>query len=172
MSLPPREVCDRARRTRDARFDGIFFTGVRSTRIFCRPVCPAPTPKAHHILYFPSAAAALSEGYRPCLRCRPEVASGLRLRDETVRRAMALIADGILLQASIEDLAARVAVSPRHLRRLFAEKVGATPQQVFQAQRLLLAKQLLTETELPVTEVALAAGFGSVRRFNDVFRAN
>jgi AraC family transcriptional regulator of adaptative response / DNA-3-methyladenine glycosylase II len=171
MSMPPQEVCDRARRTKDARFDGLFFTGVRSTRIFCRPVCPAPTPKPQNIVYFPTAAAASSAGFRPCLRCRPELSPGLRPADTTVRRALDLITDGYLQEASVEALASRVAVSPRHLRRLFMVKLGATPVQVHQTQRLLLAKQLLTESTLPVTQVALAAGFTSVRRFNDAFRA-
>ena len=150
--MPPREVCDRARRTKDARFDGLFFTAVRSTRIFCRPVCPAPTVKPNNVVYYPTAAAASSAGFRPCLRCRPELAPGVRPADETVRRALDLITDGFLRDASVEALASRVAVSPRHLRRLFMLKLGATPGQVHQMQRLLLAQQLLKESTL------LAAG--------------
>jgi AraC family transcriptional regulator of adaptative response / DNA-3-methyladenine glycosylase II len=171
MSMPPREVCDRARRTKDARFDGLFFTAVRSTRIFCRPVCPAPTVKPHNVVYYPTAAAASNAGFRPCLRCRPELAPGVRPTDETVRRALDLITDGFLREASVEALASRVAVSPRHLRRLFMLKLGATPGQVHQMQRLLLARQLLTESTLSVTQVAFAAGFSSVRRFNGAFLA-
>jgi AraC family transcriptional regulator, regulatory protein of adaptative response / DNA-3-methyladenine glycosylase II len=171
MPMPPKEVCDRARRTKDARFDGLFFTAVRSTRIFCRPVCPAPTAKPHNVVYYPTAAAASNAGFRPCLRCRPELAPGVRPADETVRRALDLITEGFLQDTSVEALASRVAVSPRHLRRLFMSKLGATPVQVHQTQRLLLAKQLLTESTLPVTHVAFAAGFASVRRFNDAFRA-
>jgi AraC family transcriptional regulator, regulatory protein of adaptative response / DNA-3-methyladenine glycosylase II len=171
MAMPPREVCDRARRTKDARFDGLFFTGVRSTHIFCRPVCPAPMAKPQNVVYFPTAAAASSAGFRPCLRCRPELSPGLRPADETVRRALELITDGYLQDASVHALASRVAVSPRHLRRLFMLKLGANPVQVHQTQRLLLAKQLLTESTLPVTQVAFAAGFSSVRRFNDAFLA-
>ncbi|MGH8179227.1 MAG: DNA-3-methyladenine glycosylase 2 family protein [Steroidobacter sp.] len=171
MSMPPPELCDRARQTKDPRFDGLFFTAVRSTRIFCRPVCPAPTPKAQNIVYFPTAAAAASAGFRPCLRCRPELSPGVRPADATVRRALDLIAEGYLQHASVGALATRVAVSPRHLRRLFMLKLGATPLQVHQTQRLLLAKQLLTESTLSVTQVALAAGFSSIRRFNDAFRA-
>jgi len=164
-------VCDRARRTKDARFDGLFYTAVRSTRIFCRPVCPAPMAKPQNVVYYPTAAAASSAGFRPCLRCRPELAPGVRPADETVRRALDLIMDGFLQDASVEALASRVAVSPRHLRRLFMLKLGATPGQVHQTQRLQLAKQLLTESTLPVTQVAFAAGFSSVRRFNGAFLA-
>jgi AraC family transcriptional regulator, regulatory protein of adaptative response / DNA-3-methyladenine glycosylase II len=171
MSMPPPAVCDRARQTKDARFDGLFFTGVRSTRIYCRPVCPAPTPKPQNIVYFPSAAAAAGAGYRPCLRCRPELSPEIQPGDQSVRRAMALIADGWLEEGSVQTLAHRIGVSARHLRRLFLDKAGATPLQVHQARRILLAKQLLTETALPVTQVALAAGFASIRRFNDTFRA-
>jgi AraC family transcriptional regulator, regulatory protein of adaptative response / DNA-3-methyladenine glycosylase II len=169
--MPPLAVCDRARQTKDARFDGLFFTGVRSTRIYCRPVCPAPTPKPQNIVYFPSAAAAAGAGYRPCLRCRPELSPGLQPNDENVRRALALIAEGWLEEGSVETLASRVNVSARHLRRLFIEKAGATPLQVHQAHRIAMAKQLLSDTALPITQVALAAGFASVRRFNDAFHS-
>jgi AraC family transcriptional regulator, regulatory protein of adaptative response / DNA-3-methyladenine glycosylase II len=171
MSMPPKTVCDRARQTKDARFDGLFFTGVRSTRIYCRPVCPAPTPKPQNIVYFASAAAAASAGYRPCLRCRPELSPEIQPGDESVQRALALIAAGLLEEGSVDTLAQRVGVSARHLRRLFIEKVGASPLQVYQVHRVLLAKQLLTETGLSVTQVALAAGFASIRRFNDAFHA-
>lgn len=171
MTIPPSAVCDRARQTKDARFDGLFFTGVRSTHVYCRPVCPAPTPKPHNIVYFASAASAASAGYRPCLRCRPELSPGVRPSDENVRRALALISEGCLENGSVETLASRVNVSARHLRRLFLDKVGATPLQVHQAHRIAVAKQLLSDTALPITQVALAAGFASVRRFNDAFRA-
>jgi AraC family transcriptional regulator, regulatory protein of adaptative response / DNA-3-methyladenine glycosylase II len=169
--MPPAAVCDRARQTKDARFDGLFFTGVRSTRIYCRPVCPAPTPKPQNIIYFPSAAAAAGAGYRPCLRCRPELSPEIQPGDLSVRRALTLIADCWLDDGSVETLAQRVGVSPRHLRRLFLDKTGATPLQVHQARRVLMAKQLLTETSMSVTQVALAAGFASIRRFNDTFHA-
>jgi len=145
---------------------------VRSTRIFCRPVCPAPAPKAQNIVYFPSAAAAAAAGFRPCLRCRPELAPGTRPADSRLGMALSLIGEGWLQESSVEALAARVALSPRHLRRLFIERLGATPLQVHQTQRFLLAKQLLSESTLPVTQVALAAGFSSVRRFNDAFKAS
>lgn len=170
-TLPSPEICDRARAAKDARFDGLFYTAVRSTGIYCRPVCPAPTPKRQNIHYFPTAAAAAAAGYRPCLRCRPELSPGAKLHggEDTVQRALALIADGALQDDSIEDLAAKVEIGSRQLRRLFLEHTGATPIAVHTTRRLLLAKQLLTETSLPITQVALAAGFRSLRRFNAAF---
>lgn len=170
-ALPPPDVCDRARAARDARFDGLFFTAVRSTGIYCRPVCPAPTPKRHNISYYPSAAAATAAGYRPCLRCRPELSPERHAgdREQAVQRALALIADGALEHGSIESLAGQVGLGSRQLRRIFLTQTGATPMAVHGTRRLLLAKQLLTETALPVTEVALASGFRSLRRFNSAF---
>ncbi|MBM3723883.1 MAG: DNA-3-methyladenine glycosylase 2 family protein [Acidobacteria bacterium] len=163
-----REVCYRALAARDARFDGRFFTGVASTGIFCRPVCPARTPAERNCQFFPTPAAALAAGFRPCLRCRPEVAPGLAVAaSNSVSRAMRLIAGGALDEAPVEDLAARVGMGGRHLRRLFLEHLGATPVAVAQARRLLFAKKLLTETAMPMTEVALAAGYASLRRFNE-----
>jgi AraC family transcriptional regulator of adaptative response / DNA-3-methyladenine glycosylase II len=167
-------VCYRALRTRDARFDGRFYTGVTSTGIFCRPVCPARTPRLENCRFFRSAAAALAAGFRPCLRCRPELAPGLagwRGTANTVSRAVALIADGTFGDGEdVEALAARVGVGGRHLRRLFERHVGAAPVAVAQAHRLLFARRLLAETSLSMAEVALASGFGSVRRFNAVVR--
>jgi AraC family transcriptional regulator of adaptative response / DNA-3-methyladenine glycosylase II len=169
--MPSPVICDRARASKDARLDGLFFTAVRSTRIYCRPVCPAPTPKRQNITYYPTAAAATAAGYRPCLRCRPELSPEAQARggDAMVQRALALIADGALQDASIETLATQVGVGSRQLRRVFLAHTGATPIAVHATRRLLLAKQLLTETTLPVTEVALAAGFNSLRRFNAAF---
>src|SRR6187551_10264 len=128
-ALPTPEVCERARLSRDARFDGLFFTAVRSTGIYCRPVCPAPTPKRRNVSYFPTAAAAASAGYRPCLRCRPELSPGTSASgsEEIVARALALISDGALETGSIETLAGRVGVGGRQLRRLFLTRTGATP---------------------------------------------
>jgi AraC family transcriptional regulator of adaptative response / DNA-3-methyladenine glycosylase II len=169
-----RELCYRALRTRDARFDGRFYTGVTSTGIYCRPICPARTPKLENCLFFPSAAAAQRLGFRSCLRCRPEAAPGhavARGTQNTVNRALQLIADGQLASGSLEAFSGRLGIGPRQLRRLFDRHVGASPVQVAQTQRMLLAKQLLTETELPISQVALAAGFGSVRRFNAAFRS-
>ncbi len=169
-----RVACYRALRTRDARFDGRFYTGVRSTGVFCRPVCPARTPRAESCVFFASAAAALAAGLRPCLRCRPELAPGVagwRGTANTVSRAVALIADGAWSEADdVEALAERVGVGGRHLRRLFERHVGAPPVAVAQAQRVFFARRLLAETAMPIGEVALASGFGSVRRFNDVVR--
>ena len=169
--MPSADICDRARAAKDARFDGLFFTAVRSTGIYCRPVCPAPTPKRQNISYYPTAAAATAAGYRPCLRCRPELSPETNVRggESLVQRALAMIAEGALQEASIETLAGRIGVSDRQLRRIFLEHTGATPIAVHTTRRLLLAKQLLTETSLPVTQVALAAGFQSLRRFNAAF---
>src|SRR5579864_5621145 len=168
-----RETCRKARLARDPRFDGRFFIGVRTTRIFCRPVCPARSPREENVEYFPSAAAAATAGYRPCLRCRPECAPGTPAwngSSTTVARALREISEGALDDAGVRQLADRLGVTDRHLRRLFLEHLGAPPIAVAQTQRLLSAKRLLSDTDLPVTAIALAAGFGSLRRFNDAFR--
>jgi AraC family transcriptional regulator of adaptative response / DNA-3-methyladenine glycosylase II len=166
--------CYRALSTHDARFDGRFFVGVSSTRIYCRPVCRVRTPRADHCRYFQSAAAAEVAGYRPCLRCRPELAPGFASVDATERLAQAaveLIDGGVLENGGLERLAARLGVTSRHVRRIFERSFGVTPVEYAQTQRLLLAKRLLTDTALPVTEVALASGFNSVRRFNALWKA-
>ena len=166
-------VFERARLSRDARFDGRFFVGVRTTGIYCRPICPAVPPKSENVRFYPSAAAAAEAGYRPCLRCRPECAPGTPAwtgTSTTVRRGLRLIADGALEDGSVERLADRLGVTSRHLRRLFARHVGASPLAVAQTQRLHFAKRLIDETDLPMANVAEAAGYGSVRRFNDTFR--
>ena len=175
MEVPDREVCYRALQTRDARFDGLLFVWVTSTGIYCRPVCPARTPHFQHCRFFGSAAAAQDAGFRPCLRCRPETAPDLaswRGTSNTVSRALALIADGALDgdAPGVVKLSERLGVGERQLRRLFLQHLGASPVVVAQTRRVLFAKQLIHETQLPMTEVALAAGFGSVRRFNEVFR--
>jgi AraC family transcriptional regulator of adaptative response / DNA-3-methyladenine glycosylase II len=147
--------CEQARLTRDARFDGLFFTAVKTTGIYCRPVCPAPTPKPANITYYPSAAAATAAGFRPCLRCRPEAAPGSPLHhasSDLVGAALQLIEQGALDGQSVSALAARIGVGERHLRRLFDSELGASPQDVAATRRLLFAKQLLTETALPVTQ--------------------
>ena len=169
------QTCYRALETRDARFDGRLFVGVTSTGIYCRPICPARTPKFENCRFFPSAAAAQEAGFRPCLRCRPETAPDLaawRGTSNTVSRGLALIAEGALDgdEASVEALAERLGVGERQLRRLFQQHLGASPIAVAQTRRVLFAKQLIHETRLPMTEVALAAGFGSVRRFNETFQ--
>jgi AraC family transcriptional regulator of adaptative response / DNA-3-methyladenine glycosylase II len=175
MELPDRETCFRALQSRDARFDGLLYVGVTSTGIYCRPVCPARTAKPENCRFFGSAAAAQEAGFRPCLRCRPETAPDLaswRGTSNTVSRALALIADGALdgTQANVESLAERLGIGERHLRRLFVQHLGASPIAVAQTRRVLFAKQLIHETQMPITEVALAAGFGSIRRFNEIFQ--
>ena len=165
--------CYRALSTHDARFDGRFFVGVSSTRIYCRPVCRVRTPRADRCRYFPSAAAAEVAGFRPCLRCRPELAPGYASVDATERLAEAaveLIDGGILDDGGLEALARRLGVTSRHVRRLFDRTFGVTPVEYAQTHRLLLAKRLLTDTALPITEIALASGFRSVRRFNALWK--
>ncbi|MBI2214331.1 MAG: DNA-3-methyladenine glycosylase 2 family protein [Acidobacteria bacterium] len=162
--------CYRAMLSRDRRFDGRFFTGVRTTGIYCRPVCPARAPRRENATYFPCAAAAEEAGFRPCLRCRPETAPGTPAWDgssTTVARALRLIDDGALDEGGIDALAGRLGVSSRHLRRLFDDHLGASPISVALTRRLHFARRLLRETALPMTEVAFSAGFSSLRRFND-----
>jgi AraC family transcriptional regulator of adaptative response / DNA-3-methyladenine glycosylase II len=159
---------------RDPRFDGRLFVCVKTTGIYCRPICPARTPRSENILFQPTAAAAQEAGFRPCLRCRPETAPDLgawRGASNTVSRALALIELGALDGGNLETLADRVGVGERQLRRLFRHHLGASPIAVAQTRRVLLAKQLIHETRLPMTEIALASGFGSLRRFNEVFLA-
>lgn len=173
-SPPPDPICEAARRSRDARFDGQFFTAVRTTGIYCRPVCPAPASKSENVRYYATAAAAEAAGYRPCLRCRPELAPAegtWRRGESTLARALQGIEQGALEQAGVPALAARLGVGERQLRRLFAEELGVSPLQIESTRRLLFAKQLLSETTLPVTEIALAAGYASLRRFNAAFLA-
>jgi AraC family transcriptional regulator of adaptative response / DNA-3-methyladenine glycosylase II len=175
MELLDRRTFYRAFETHDARFDGRVFVGVTSTGIYCRPICPARTPKFENCRFFASAAAAQEAGFRPCLRCRPEIAPDLafwRGTANTVSRALALIADGALdgEEADVERLAERLGVGGRQLRRLFQRHLGASPIAVAQTRRVLFAKQLLHDTHLPMAEVALASGFSSVRRFNEAFR--
>lgn len=165
--------CWQALKTRDARFDGRFFTCVTSTGVFCRPVCPARTPLLRNCRFVPSAAAALEAGFRPCLRCRPETSPGTPAWNGTstlVTRALRLIEGGALDAGNVDDLADKLGVGSRHLRRLFDQHLGASPQSVAVTRRLLLAKSLLTETNLSVGQVALASGFQSERRFREAFR--
>ena len=166
-------ACDRARLAQDPRFDGRFFIGVTSTGIYCRSICPAPTAKQRNVRYFPSAAAAAEAGFRPCLRCRPEAAPGSPAwlgTSATVRRALKLIQEGALDTESVDHLASRLGIGPRHLHRLFVQHLGASPLAVAQTRRLHFAKHLIDDTRLAMTDIALASGFGSLRRFNDAFR--
>jgi AraC family transcriptional regulator of adaptative response / DNA-3-methyladenine glycosylase II len=167
------DACYRALVTRDSRFDGRLFVGVRTTGIYCRPICPARTPKRENVTFFATATAAQAAGFRPCLRCRPEASPDLaawRGTSNTVSRALALIEAGALDEGDVDGLAGRLGVGERQLRRLFHRHLGASPISVAQTRRVLLAKQLIHQTLLPMTEVALASGFGSVRRFNETFQ--
>jgi len=173
MDMPPHDVCYRALATRDPRFDGRLFVGITTTGVYCRPICPARSAKAENCRFFPSAAAAQSAGFRPCLRCRPEIspdAAAWRGTSNTVSRALSLIAEGGFDgEASVGALSARLGVGERQLRRLFDQHLGASPIAVAQTRRILFAKQLIQDTNLPMSAVADASGFGSVRRFNDAF---
>jgi AraC family transcriptional regulator, regulatory protein of adaptative response / DNA-3-methyladenine glycosylase II len=167
------QVCSRARLSRDPRFDGKFFIGVRGSKVYCRSICPAPTAKEKNCRYFPSAAAAAEAGFRPCLRCRPESSPGTPAwlgTSSTVSRALRLIAESGLGDGGVELLAERLGVGSRHLRRLFLRHLGATPIAVAQTRRLHFAKKLIDETTLPMQQIAQASGFGSVRRFNAAVR--
>ena len=169
------DECERARVARDPAYDGRFFTGVLTTGVYCRPVCPVRPARAANVGFYPSAAAAEAAGFRPCLRCRPETApfcpAWKGSRAIVDRAARLILRDGALdgEDASVEALAARVGVGPRHLARLFARHLGASPAQVAKTARVQRAKRLLDETDLPMTGVAMRAGFGSLRRFNAVF---
>jgi AraC family transcriptional regulator, regulatory protein of adaptative response / DNA-3-methyladenine glycosylase II len=168
-----REICRAARLSRDARFDGKFYIAVRTTRIFCRPVCPARSPKEENLEYYPSAASCLQAGFRPCLRCRPE-SWGTPAWDgtsTTVIRALRLIEEGALELSGVDTLAERLGIGSRHLRRLFFQHLGAAPIAVAQAHRLLSAKKLIDETTLPLATIAVASRYGSIRRFNAAFLA-
>lgn len=167
------EVCNAARLRRDPAFDGRFFTAVRTTGIYCRPVCPAKQPLTRNVEYHPTAASAESAGFRPCLRCRPETAPfcpawmGTR---STVQRALKLISRGALDGGSVEALAQQLGISARHVARLFDRHVGASPLQVAKTLRLQRAKRLLDSSNLSITDVAFRSGFASLRRFNTAFR--
>jgi len=165
-----RQACEQALKAKDPRFDGRFFIGVKTTGIYCRPVCPVKSPRIRNVLFFPTAAAAAEAGFRPCLRCRPESSPGTPAwagTSTTVQRGLRLIGDGALDSGGVEALSERLGVTPRHLSRLFLQHLGASPKAIAQTRRLHFAKKLLDETDLPMTEIALSAGYGSVRRFND-----
>ena len=167
------DACYRAIETRDHRFDGRLFVAVTTTGIYCRPFCPAPTPKRENVRFFPTAAAAQEAGFRPCLRCRPETSPELafwRGSSNSVSRALGLIEAGALDDANVEALAERLGIGERQLRRLFSQHLGASPIAIAQTRRILLAKQLIQDTRLPMAEIASAAGFGSIRRFNEIFQ--
>jgi AraC family transcriptional regulator of adaptative response/methylated-DNA-[protein]-cysteine methyltransferase len=172
-SIVDREQCDRARLARDPSFDGAFFTCVKTTKIYCRPICPSVHARQANIFFVRSAASAERLGFRPCLRCRPETAPGSPAWHgtvTTVARAMRLIGEGFLDRHSVEELSDKLGVGARHLSRLFRKHVGASPVEVAGTQRVQAAKRLISDTDMPFGEIAFEAGFGSVRRFNDAFR--
>ena len=168
-----RKTCYRAVAARDSRFDGRFFTGVRTTGVYCRPICPARTPKPENVRFFACAAAAEEAGFRACRRCRPETAPGTPAwsgKSATVSRALRLIGRQDGGDAALDEVAGRLGVGTRHLRRLFQEELGASPKAVEITRRTHFARRLLEETSLPVSRIAFTAGFGSIRRFNEVMR--
>ncbi len=172
--LPDPDSSYRAMQSRDPRFDGWFFVGVTTTGIYCRPSCPARTPQREHVRFFATAAAAQSAGFRACLRCRPDAVPGSpqwNLRADAAGRAMRLIADGVVDREGVEGLARRLAYSPRHLRRVLLEELGAGPLDLARAQRAQTARLLIETTAVPFNDVAFAAGFASLRQFNDTVRA-
>ncbi|UYG07146.1 AlkA N-terminal domain-containing protein [Halomonas sp. M4R1S46] len=165
--------CRQARLARDARFDGRFFVGVTTTGIYCRPVCPATPPRERNVRYFDSALAAAEAGFRPCLRCRPDSAPdspAWRGTHTTLERALRLIDEGALQEGTLTALCDRLGIGERYLRRLFQQRIGVSPKAYAQHRQCLFAKQLLHQTTLPVTDIAYASGFHSLRRFNDAFR--
>jgi AraC family transcriptional regulator, regulatory protein of adaptative response / DNA-3-methyladenine glycosylase II len=164
-----KQICSQARVSRDPRFDGKFFIAVAGSKVYCRSICPAPRAKEKNCRYFATAAAAEEAGYRPCLRCRPECSPGTPAwmgTSNTVSRALRLIEESGLEDGGVETLADRLGIGSRHLRRLFLKHLGATPSAVARVRRLHFVKKLIDETSLPMSHVALAAGFGCVRRFN------
>src|SRR5262245_29538374 len=171
------KTCDRARIARDPRFDGTFYTGVRTTRIYCRPTCPVKPAKSKNVVFFPTAAAAERAGFRPCLRCRPETAPGTpawRGAAATVSRALRLIERGFLDgETRVSDLADALGMTARHLRRLFLRHAGASPTAVATTRRVQRAQALVdsTWTAMSMAAIAFAAGFASIRRFTAAFRA-
>lgn len=167
------KTCEQARLNYDPRYDGRVFIGSTISGVYCRPICPTPHNKRVHVRYFPTAAAAALAGFRPCLRCRPEVAPGTPAwngTSSTVSRGLRLIAEGSLDEDGVERLAERLGVTSRHLSRLFMRHLGAAPTAIARTRRLHFAKQLVSDTNMPMAQVALASGFGSIRQFNEVFR--
>jgi AraC family transcriptional regulator of adaptative response / DNA-3-methyladenine glycosylase II len=172
--LHQQAVFEKARLSRDPRFDGQFFIGVKTTGIYCRPVCPVKLPKAVNVTFFSTAAAAMDKGFRPCLRCRPEASPGTPAwagTSTTVSRGIKLIAEGALDEGDVNSLAERLGVGSRHLSRLFQKHLGASPRSVAQARRLHFAKRLIDESSLKMSDIALSAGYRSIRRFNDHFKS-
>ncbi|MGF1754092.1 DNA-3-methyladenine glycosylase 2 family protein, partial [Vibrio makurazakiensis] len=167
------EECQKARLARDARFDGRFYTAVKTTGIFCRPICPASPPKEKNVEYFSNQALALQAGYRPCLRCRPDSAPtswAWKGVETTFIRGVTLVEQGALQQGSLSNLAERLGVSDRYLRILFDKYVGVSPKKYAQYHQLMFAKQLLHNSSMSIGDIGFACGFNSIRRFNDAFK--
>jgi AraC family transcriptional regulator of adaptative response / DNA-3-methyladenine glycosylase II len=167
------EGCFGAVKSKDRRFDGMFFVGVTTTGIFCRPSCPATTPRRQNIRFYPTAAAAQGAGFRACRRCRPDTAPGSpewNVRGDLASRAMQLIDDGLVDREGVGGVARRLAVSERHLHRILVQELGAAPLPLARSRRAQTARVLIETTELPFTEIAFAAGFASIRQFNDTVR--
>src|SRR5215218_1978082 len=167
------ESCYRAVKSRDRRFDGVFYTAVRTTGIYCRPSCPARTPAYENVSFHPTAAAAQAAGHRACKRCLPDATPGSPDWDvaaDAAGRAMRLIADGVVDRDGVEGLAARIGYTSRHLTRILTQELGAGPLALARAKRAQTARVLLETTELAAADVAFAAGFSSVRQFNDTLR--
>ena len=167
------EACYRAVQSRDRRFDGVFYTAVRTTGIYCRPSCPARTPAARNVTFHPTSASAHASGYRACKRCLPDATPGSPEWDvaaDVAGRAMRLIADGLVDREGVDGLARRVGYTPRHLGRLLTQELGAPPLALARARRAQSARVLIETTDLPLTDVAFAAGFASIRQFNDTVR--
>lgn len=167
------DMCYQAVKAQDSRFDGLFFTAVKTTGIYCRPICRVKPPKSENCTFYETAALAEANGYRPCLRCRPELAPGYadyEQASELVQLAIACFEEQHYLPKSVQAAAEQLGISTRHLSRVFQKTLGVSPQSYLMTKRLLAAKQLLTDTQLPVTEIALLVGFGSVSRFNAAFK--
>ena len=173
MNIEDTEACYRAVKSRDRRFDGVFFVGVTSTGIYCRPSCPAVTPAKKHATFHRSAAAAQAAGFRACKRCRPDATPGSPDWDvaaDVAGRAMRLVRDGLVERDGVEGLADRLGYTPRHLQRLLVSELGAGPLALARARRALNARTLIETTVMPFGDVAFAAGFASIRQFNDTVR--
>ncbi len=174
MDSTDTEACYRAVASRDPRFDGVFYTAVHTTGIYCRPSCPARTPRADHVSFHPTSAAAQGAGFRACKRCLPDATPGSPdwdVRADVAGRAMRLIADGVVERDGVEGLASRLGYSSRHLTRLLTEELGAGPLALARARRAQQARILIESTSWPLSDVAYASGFASVRQFNDTIRA-
>ena len=173
MTEEQMDIFYRATLERDATFDGVFFLGVKTTGIYCRPICPAPKPKRKNVIYFASVDEAAVAGFRACKRCRPEARPGSpawKGSEATVHRALRMIADGELTRLGSEGLADKLGITDRHLRRLFQDYLGRSPKEADLLHKMSLSKSMLAGSDMAITDIAMQAGFGSLRRFNDAFK--